>query len=295
MEAGISDYLEKGKVEPDVLERSIRCAMERVRAERALRDSEARHRSTFDHLPIGLYRIGIEGDLVDANPALVSMLGHLDRSTLESMFARNYFVNPAHRQTFLDRLGQSGVLRGFESDLTLPPGQVTHTRNAVRSHRDEGGRTVYIEGAVEDVSEERAVRDLHGRAARFGWVFDFDGAELRGRPLATLADPDDHDDLAAELAPPRSGGADPSSAERRFVAADGGVLWARTRTGLVRTPEGDPDHVRILFEDVAEAEPSPTRLEDEAPATLRQPGLRASQSGPAGARTQDLAIMSRVL
>jgi PAS domain S-box-containing protein len=280
MEAGVSDYLEKGKVDPDLMERSIRYAMERVRAEAALRDSEARHRSMFDHLPIGLYRASVEGALVDANPALVSMLGHPDRDTLESLFARNFFVNPAHRQSFLGRLEQVGVLRGFESDLKRADGEVVHIRNAARSHRNDAGETVYIEGAVEDVTDQRAARDLHGRAARFAWVFEGSGLAilvldlhgtitdanpaflrafgyerdvLRGRPLAELAEPTEHQALAEELARVASGGEDTSTAERRYVAADGAVLWARTRTGLVRTPEGDPDHLMILLEDVAEA------------------------------------------
>ncbi|MSP57080.1 MAG: response regulator [Myxococcales bacterium] len=56
MKAGASDYLVKGKVDPDLLERSVRYALERVRAEEALPDSEERHRGMFDHLQIGLYR-----------------------------------------------------------------------------------------------------------------------------------------------------------------------------------------------------------------------------------------------
>lgn len=280
MEAGVSDYLEKANVDPDRVERAIRYAMERARAEAALRESEARHRSMFDHLPIGLYRTSVEGELMDANPALVQILGHPSRDTLACGYARNFFVNPAHRRSFLDRLEQVGVVRGFESDLERPDGRTVHVRNAARSHRDEHGVTIYIEGAVEDVSEEHEARDLHGRAARFGWIFDASGLaivltdlsgtildanpaflrafafqrdELRGRRLAELADAADREALAGELARVASGTADVQAAERRLVAADGAILWARTRTGLVRTAQGRPDHLLILLEDVAEA------------------------------------------
>ena len=57
MKAVASDYLVKGRVDPDQLERTIRYALQRQRAEEALRDSEERHRGMFDHLPIGLYRV----------------------------------------------------------------------------------------------------------------------------------------------------------------------------------------------------------------------------------------------
>ncbi len=280
MAAGVSDYLDKSSVAPDLLERSIRYAIERVRAETALRESETRHRSMFDHLPIGLYRTSENGALVDVNPALVNLLDNPGRDLLEFEYARNFFVNPAHRQTFLDRLDQFGVVRGFETDLKRPDGEVVHVRNAARSHRDEHGRTLYIEGAVEDVTDEREAHDLHGRAARFGWIYDGSGVSivltdlegtildanpaflrtfgytpkaLRGRPLAELADPGDHDALAAEVARVASGAADTCAAERRFLAADGEVMWARTRTGLVRTAKGQPDHLLVLLEDVAEA------------------------------------------
>lgn len=280
MEAGVSDYLEKGRVDPDTMERSIRYAMDRSRAEAALRDSEARHRSMFDHLPIGLYRTSVEGTLLDANPTLVQLLGHPDRATLESAYAHNFFVSADDRAAFLERLERFGILRGFESELTRPDGRTVRVRTAARSHRDRHGLTLYIEGAVEDVSEELEARDLHGRAARFAWIFGrsalaivvvdlegtivdanpaflrafaFEADAIRGRPLVELADSWDRESLADELARVVSGHIETSEAERRFVATDGAVLWARTRTGLVRDANRRPDHVIVLLEDVAEA------------------------------------------
>lgn len=279
MTAGVSDYLEKGKVGPEIMERSIRYSLERARSEAQLRDSEERHRSMFDHLPIGLYRTSAEGELRDANPALVQLLGHPDRDTLESEYARNFFVNPSHRQAFLDRLDQFGTVRGFESELRRPDGGVVRVRTAARSHRGTDGLSAYVEGAVEDVSEEVEARDLHGRAARFDWVFEGSGLaivildlqgvvrnanpaflrsfgyrlqEIRGRPMAELADAADRDALTREVRLLVSGAHEVSEMERRLVAEDGALLWAKTRMGLVRNAKGTPDHLVILFEDVAE-------------------------------------------
>ncbi len=279
MEAGVSDYLDKTKVDPDLMERSIRYAMERVRAEAALRDSEERHRSMFDHLPIGLYRTSTDGALLDANPALVQLLGHPDRDTLEFDYARNFFVNPTHRERFLDRLDQFGVVRGFESDLKRPDGRVLRVRTAARAHRSPEGETLYLEGAVEDVSDQYEARDVHGQAAGFDWIWDRSGLaillvdlkgtvmkanpaflrefgygddDLDGTPLARLTDEQDRDALGDELTRVASGRPEASEAERRMLAADGELLWARTRTGLVRDLAGRPDHLMVLFEDVAE-------------------------------------------
>ncbi|HKJ01056.1 MAG TPA: PAS domain S-box protein, partial [Longimicrobiales bacterium] len=244
MEAGVSDYLDKEKVDPDLLERSLRYAVERVRAEAALRDSEARHRSLFEHLPIGLYRATMDGDLVDANPALVSMLGHPDRETMESLYARNFFVGRRDREPFLKRLEREGVLRGFESELTRPDGGIVQTRNAARGHQHETGETAYIEGAVEDVSEESTARTLRGRAARFAWIFEASGLailvldlngtvidanaafrrafgygpdDLQGRPLVDLAEARDREALADELREVAHAKGNARAIDRRFV------------------------------------------------------------------------------
>lgn len=279
MGAGVSDYLEKGKVGPDVMERSIRYSLERERTEAQLRDSEERHRSMFDHLPIGLYRTSADGELRDANPALVQLLGHPDRNTMESEYAHNFFVSPAHRQAFLDRLEQFGTVRGFETELRRPDDKLVRVRTAARSHHGTDGLSAYVEGAVEDVSEEVEARDLHGRAARFDWVFEGSGLaivildlrgiiedanpaflrefgyavdDIRGRAMAELADEADRDALASEVGRLAAGTHETSEMERRLLAVDGALLWAKTRMGLVRNAKGHPDHLLILLEDVAE-------------------------------------------
>ena len=131
-----------------------------------------------------------------------------------------------------------------------------------------------------DVSDERIAADLHGGAARFGWMFESSGLaillvnlsggiqaanpaflrafdyeldDLVGKPLLGLADDNDRSALEGELRRVASGAEDTSEAQRRLKTVDGEVLWARTRTGLVRTKKGRPDHVIVLVEDVAEA------------------------------------------
>jgi PAS domain S-box-containing protein len=153
MRAGASDYLVKGEVDARLLERSIRYAVERARAEEALRDSEERHRGMFDHLPIGLYRSNLEGGFLEANPALLQILGYPDPETLRSVYAADWYVNPADRGRFREMLDRFGVVRGFETRLTRPDGSSVLVRNSARAHRGGDGRLRYIEGAVEEVTD----------------------------------------------------------------------------------------------------------------------------------------------
>jgi len=273
MAAGVSDYLDKSKLDPSLFERSIRYAVERTRSEAALRESEARHRSLFDHLPIGLYRTGTDGELLDANPALVSLLRHPD-------LARNFFVSPAHRQALLDRLDQFGVVRGFESELRLPDGGTIRVRTSARSQRRPDGTTLYVEGTVEDVSERHEAKEAQRRAAGFDWVFSasalpivlldvrgtildanpafsrlfgYEPAPIRGTDLTAIADPEDRAALSSMIAALAAGDDDRTDTQqRRFLAADGTTLWARASVGVVRNPKGHPDHLILLLEEVAE-------------------------------------------
>src|SRR5688572_30170427 len=153
MKAGASDYLVKGRVDPDQLERTIRYALERVRAEEALRDSEERHRGMFDHLPIGLYRASPDGAFMDANPALVRILGYPDPKTLQDVYSAELYVNAGDRRRFRDMLDRYGVARGFETRLERTDGSTVLVRNTARAHRGTDGSILYIEGAVEDVSD----------------------------------------------------------------------------------------------------------------------------------------------
>lgn len=279
MKAGASDYLVKGKVDPDLLERSVRYALERVRAEEALRDSEERHRGMFDHLPIGLYRSTLEGEFMDANPSLVRILGYPDPKTLQTVYAAQLYVNPADRRRFREMLDRYGVARGFETRLKRMDGSTVLVRNTARAHRGTDGRILYIEGAVEDVSEaDRAnvfregaehfrtifeesklailLVDLHGMVLEanpaFQRAFGYGEQQVRGRPLEELVVPEERGVMAQQQRSLTDGRAPRVDAERRFLSGDGAVLWARTISTLVNDAQGEPSHVMILLEDLAE-------------------------------------------
>ena len=152
MGAGAADYLVKARIEPEDLERSIRYALDRVESLRALRESEARHRGMFDNLPMGLYRCTPSGEFLDANPALIRMLGYPERATLESVYASTFYVGSGESGAFKARLEQSGVARGFETTLRSVDGRDVRVRNTARVHRSTDGEAVYIEGVLEEIS-----------------------------------------------------------------------------------------------------------------------------------------------
>jgi PAS domain S-box-containing protein len=279
MEAGAADYLVKGRIDPEVLERAIRYALERHRAARALKESEERHRSMFDHLPVGLYRSNPDGTFIDANPALIRILGYPDRDSLQDRYSNELYVHPEDKKRLWGLLERYGVVRGFESSIRRLDGVTIRVRNTARFHRDPEGVVLYLEGSLEDISDEKAAEELIGSEARFRAVFegagtgiamvDLDGLileanpafadiflstvkEMERVPFADLLVKDDQPAVARELEALARGERSQLGAERRFQAKDATELWARASMSLVRTPEGEADHLMVLLDDVSE-------------------------------------------
>ena len=167
MQAGAADYLVKGQIKSEDLERSIRYALDRMEAQRALRVSEERHRGMFDHLPMGVYRCTPEGEFLDANPALVRILGYPDPASLASLYASTFYVSAEDEETFKARLREYGVVRGFETQLRGVDGRSIRLRNTARIHRDADGEVGYVEGVIEDVSRTWRSLGMFQEATRY--------------------------------------------------------------------------------------------------------------------------------
>ena len=66
--------------------------------------------TTLDKLPIGVYRSTPDGRIVDANPALVALLGYPDSTSLLSTSAGDLYADPAERKRLLAQADRDGAL-----------------------------------------------------------------------------------------------------------------------------------------------------------------------------------------
>ena len=278
MTAGAADYLVKGEIDPERLERSIRYALDRSRSAWALQESEERHRSMFHHLPLGLYRIHPDGTVFDANSALLQILGNPDAETLQRQFASSLFVHPEDRGRVWNLLEREGVVRGFESSIRRTDGATVRVRSTVRLHRGtQQGAILYVEGTLEDITAEKKAEELWGSEARFRTVFresntgialaDLSGAileantafahifgrraaEMEGLRLQDLLSSNDQPAVVREMEILLQGEEGTLTAQRRFQGQDGNDVWARFSLSLIRDRERDPEHFMVLLDQV---------------------------------------------
>lgn len=134
---------------------------DRKEMEKALRESEKRYRTLFEHVPVGVYRTTPDGRIINANPSLVSMLGY---STLEDLTRENLegegFGPQYSRHEFRERLNRESEIRGLEAAWKTRDNRLIDVRENARVMRDANGNPLYYEGTLEDVTERKKVERM---------------------------------------------------------------------------------------------------------------------------------------
>jgi len=141
---------------------------ERDRAEKQLRHSEAHYRALVGNLTYGMCRCSLDGQFLDANQALLTMLGYASREELlEVNLASEIVCDPAKRAQVLGDFGQENGTEPMEVDWKRRDGTNLKVRLSGREvSSEEGGREGY-EIIVEDVTKQRELEDhLRQQAAK---------------------------------------------------------------------------------------------------------------------------------
>jgi PAS domain S-box-containing protein len=121
-----------------------------------LKEAEAEYRHLFESVPVGLFRTkpGV-GEILDANPALVNMLGFPDKESLIKRQASSFYIDPNARIQWERKVAQDSVVRGFEAEFLRLDGRIIWVRLSSRAVRNSKGKVLYYEGTIEDITEMR--------------------------------------------------------------------------------------------------------------------------------------------
>jgi diguanylate cyclase (GGDEF)-like protein/PAS domain S-box-containing protein len=120
-----------------------------------LSDGDLRYRSLFEGIPLGLYITTPDGRILDANPALVHMLGYSRKEDLLGVMASDLYVDPADRDRQRLLLEDDVIVRKCETQLRQLSGRPIWVRDTCRAIRDSSGCIVRFEGSLQDVTEEK--------------------------------------------------------------------------------------------------------------------------------------------
>ena len=130
-------------------------AIERRRAESALRASEGRYRRLFDNVMEGVYSSTREGRFLSVNPALARMVGFSSPSELLSLPTETIYQNPIERLAIIGVIERDGEVRNAEFQMRRVDGTTLTVLESARAVRDQSGKLIGYEGTITDISERK--------------------------------------------------------------------------------------------------------------------------------------------
>ena len=135
------------------------------------KEAEDALRSLSEGIPIGLYRTTPSGEFLDANPALLHMLRYPDRESLVATNANTVYVNPTERRRWQELMVRDGTVEDFEFQARRLDGAVVWLKDSARAVRDDTGRILHYQGAIEDITaRKRAEKTLQDRQSQLAAI-----------------------------------------------------------------------------------------------------------------------------
>jgi two-component system, cell cycle sensor histidine kinase and response regulator CckA len=154
----------EARVEPlrDSEERIVGCigtalpAPARKQAEEALRASEARYRALFEGVVHGIYRVSVDGQFFDVNPALAAMLGYDSPDEVVKLNLANLHADQEERARMVQKWVAAEKIED-EVNWNRRSGEIIRVRLSGRTLTDQQGVVQGFEFIAEDVTERRAL------------------------------------------------------------------------------------------------------------------------------------------
>ncbi|MBK1878561.1 PAS domain-containing response regulator [Pelagicoccus mobilis] len=163
MKMGANDYIMKGNtarllpaIETHLKETANR--REKIRLESKLRESEAQYRGFFENAAIGIFRCDGESNILDVNTFLAGALGFSSREEcieVSEKLTPEVYDNDTQEAYTVDLAEEAAQGGRFEAIFHRKDGTVMEAIINVWSIEDENTDGIFLEGTIEDVTEQR--------------------------------------------------------------------------------------------------------------------------------------------
>jgi diguanylate cyclase (GGDEF)-like protein/PAS domain S-box-containing protein len=131
--------------------------------------TEIRYRELLEHLPVGVYRTTVEGELIECNRALAAMLGYADAAELQRVRVPELYVHPSDRALHLG----GDADRPAEFELRRKDGSTLWVRDYTHAVPGSGGGVAWCDGILVDITSERQALDaLRSSEADYRGLFE---------------------------------------------------------------------------------------------------------------------------
>ena len=124
----------------------------------ALQESEERYRSLFERVPIGLFRSTTEGKILDANQALIDILGFPDYNSLLGKNTISFYLNPQDREKW-QALAKQRPLTFYEAKVRRYDDTIIWVRIRCRAVWKNESTILFYDGSIEDISQYKYAQE----------------------------------------------------------------------------------------------------------------------------------------
>jgi two-component system cell cycle sensor histidine kinase/response regulator CckA len=266
----------------------IRDISDRVRTQAALRQAERDYHGLFEHAHDAILLLDPQDETVlDANRSACQLYGcsyrELVGSSLESASTR-----PDGGRGFREETLRRGLLEGIEVEQRRRDGSVvrveinatvveyrgrpailtinrdvTPRRAAHQALREQEAR---FRAAFDDAGVGMVLLDMEGRVVHSNRAFrdmlGYAEGELHGRHLREITHPDDALPSLEQFGGLKAQRSVRFQIEKRYLHSDGHTVWVRLSASLVHGPEGEPELVMGIVEDLTEQRQAQKALEE---------------------------------
>jgi PAS domain S-box-containing protein len=132
------------------------------------RESEIRFAELFESLREGIFFTTPQGRILDANPAMVRMLGYDSKEDLQKHNFADMYANLPDRAKIIRQLEQTGVIQNKELVFRRKDGKLIHCLSSGFAIRDGAGNPVRLQGTLVDITERREIEERLHQEREFG-------------------------------------------------------------------------------------------------------------------------------
>jgi len=132
---------------------TLRDITDERRQQQAIAEAEARYRELFRDSPAGLFRSGLDGSIIEVNPAMARMMGYdsVEQLRAEVKDMLEVYANPEERRTLTEWAIHNGAFTQYEIQVRTRDNQRKWVSASVRLDADENGAPVSFTGSVLDI------------------------------------------------------------------------------------------------------------------------------------------------